>query len=43
MVWYGNNLFEITEIHNALSYLFIYLFYLNHTQWHSRKHKNTMV
>ena len=22
---------------------YIYLFYLNHTQWHSRKHKNTMV
>ena len=20
----------------------IYLFYLNHTQWHSRKHTNTM-
>ena len=21
----------------------LYLFYLNHTQWHSRKHKNTVV
>ena len=33
-----------THHHKMYMYIiYLFLFYLNHTQWHSRKHKNTMV